>query len=237
MRLLVTRPDEDASATIAALERRGHEAIVAPLLVIRPLIEAVIPARKWQAILITSANGARAVGRHLDFETLKSTLVLAVGPASAEAAREVGFVSVASAGGNVETLEALVASRLDPEAGPVLHVAGKITAGDLKGGLEARGFCFVRAVLYEAQVVAQLPAVAREALEGGRIDGVLLYSPRTATTFADLVRKAELLPTLTSVTAYCLSAAVAKALQGLSFGDIKVSDEPSEDALLSLIGN
>ena len=237
MRLLVTRPDEDASATIAALEALGHEAIAAPLLTIQPMVEAAIPDEAWQAILITSANGARAIAGHADFEKFKSIPVLTVGAASAEAAREAGFISVVSAEGNVELLVELVVSELDPSAGPLLHVAGSVTAGDLKGGLEKHGFRVVRVVLYEAQVAERLPDAAREALAAGKVDGILFYSPRTAASFATLVRKAELDAALKTLTAYCLSAPVAKALAGLPFCDIQVSDEPKQPALLSLIGN
>ena len=236
MRLLVTRPDEDASATIAALEALGHEAIASPLLTIRPIADAVIPDEAWQAILITSANGVRAIAGHSDFEKFKSIPVLTVGAASAEAAREAGFTSVVSAEGNVESLVTLAASKLDPSSGPLLHVAGSVTAGDLKGGLETPGFRVARVVLYEAQAAEYLPDAAREALAAGTLDGVLFYSPRTAASFAALVRAAGLDGSLKSLTAYCLSAPVAEALEGLPFCDIQVSDEPRQSALLSLIG-
>ena len=237
MRLLVTRPDEDASATIAALEALGHEAIASPLLTIQSMVDAAIPDENWQAILITSANGARAIAAHADFERLKSVPVLTVGAASAEAAHEAGFSSVVSAEGNVDTLVALAASKLNPSAGPLLHVAGSVTAGDLKGGLEAHGFRVERVVLYEALAAEHLPGMAREVLEAGTVDGVLFYSPRTAASFANLVREAELEAALKTLTAYCLSAPVAEALAGLPFCDIRVSDEPKQPALLSLIGN
>jgi len=237
MRLLVTRPDEDASATIAALEALGHEAIASPLLTIQPIAGAAIPDRAWQAILVTSANGARAIAAHPDFEKLKSIPVLTVGAASAEAAREAGFTSVVSAEGNVDLLVELVASKLEPSAGPLLHVAGSVTAGDLKGGLETKGFRVVRVVLYEAQAAKHLLDVAREALMAGTIDGVLFYSPRTAASFATLVKAVGLEATLKPLIAYCLSAPVAEALVGLPFCDIQVSDEPRQSALLSLIGN
>ena len=236
MRLLVTRPDEDASATIAALEALGHEAVAAPLLTIEPLADAAIPDEAWQAILITSANGVRAIAGHPDFKKFRSVPVLTVGAASAEAAREAGFVSVVSAEGNVELLVELAASKLDPSSGPLLHVAGSVTAGNLKGGLEAQGFRVVRVVLYQAQAAKHLPEAARDALTAGTIDGVLFYSPRTAASFAALVRAAELEATLKPLTAYCLSAPVAEALAGLPFCDIRVSAEPRQSALLSLIG-
>ena len=89
----------------------------------------------------------------------------------------------------------------------------------------------------QQHLAERLPDPAREALEGGQVDGILFYSPRTAATFAALVRVAQLEPCLAPMTAFCLSGPVAEALNGLPFRDIQVSDEPRQGALLSLIGN
>ena len=63
MRLLVTRPEADAAALAGILAGRGHEPIMAPVMSIRFLDQAAIPSRAWQALLVTSANGARALAR------------------------------------------------------------------------------------------------------------------------------------------------------------------------------
>ncbi|HUD53168.1 uroporphyrinogen-III synthase [Parvibaculum sp.] len=233
MRLLVTRPDEDQDGLAEALRAMGHQAIAAPLLAIRPLADAAIPDTPYQALLVTSANGARAVGaRRRDMARLAALPVLAVGEASAEAARAAGFADVASAGGDVEALIELALRRLAPGGGPLLHVAGSVTAGDLKGGLEAHGFSVDRVALYEAVAADCLPEAAIEALGTGAADGVLFYSPRTARSFASLIRAAGLEQTLVTLTAYCLSGAVADALAGLPFKAIETATEPTQAALL-----
>ncbi|HEX7775548.1 MAG TPA: uroporphyrinogen-III synthase, partial [Parvibaculum sp.] len=79
MRLLVTRPDEDAGPLAAALAAMGHEAVVAPLLTIRMLRDVALPDQRWQAILITSANGARALALRRAAVALASVPVVAVG--------------------------------------------------------------------------------------------------------------------------------------------------------------
>jgi uroporphyrinogen-III synthase len=64
VRALVTRPREDAEKLAAALAARGIEAVLAPLLTIRPLPDSkerlapLLPGA--QAVLFTSANGVRA---------------------------------------------------------------------------------------------------------------------------------------------------------------------------------
>ncbi|MFZ2467312.1 MAG: uroporphyrinogen-III synthase, partial [Parvibaculum sedimenti] len=135
----------------------------------------------------------------------------------------------------VHALAGLVLGRLSPGGGPLLHVAGAVTAGDLKGMLEARGFSVDRAVLYEAVTAEQLPEAAASALGEGRVDGALFYSPRTARQFAELVRIAGLEQELVTVTAYCLSTAVADALAGLPFKAVEIAAEPSQTSLLELL--
>ena len=233
MRLLVTRPEQESEALAGELEARGHEVTIAPLLSIRYLDGISLPGRDWQALLVTSANGARALGRLADPQ-LKQIPVLAVGEASAAAAYAEGFLDVRAAEGDVHALDALAARVLDPARGPLFHAAGSVLAGDLKAMLEARGFEVMRLALYEAEKRA-LPQSVTDALKAGRIDGVLFFSPRTAAHFASLVREAGIESSLCGVTAICLSAAVARELDGLAFGAVQAAAEPSLRALMALI--
>lgn len=235
MRLLVTRPDEDAGSLVELLAEMGHEAVSAPLMEIRLQREVKIPDTPYQAILITSANGARAIGQRLEIARLRNIPVLAVGGASAEASREAGFRDVEAAGGDVTSLVDLALRRLEPGAGPLLHAAGSVVAGDLKGDLEARGFSVDRVILYEAIAAEHMPEAASEALKSETLSGVLLYSPRTARIFSALVREAGLEDRLRPLAAYCLSQAVAEGLAGLPFARVHVAREPSQAALLELL--
>lgn len=235
MRLLLTRPEGDSAALAQLLRGMGHEVVIAPLLTIRFIEDARIPRRDWQALMVTSANGARALGRHARAGELVTIPVLAVGEASAEAVREQGFTEVRAAGGDVDALAELAAVVLEPSKGPLLHVAGSVVAGDLVSVLGAKGFVVERAVLYEARMATSLPEGAEEELKRGAIEGVLFYSPRTARNFAHLADGAGLADKLGDVTAYCLSRAVAEALGALRFQAVKIASEPSQKALLALI--
>ncbi len=235
MKLLVTRPEADNAALVEVLAALGHEAVVAPLLAIRFLDEAELPVRNWQALLVTSANGARALGRRRDVDSLRNLPVFAVGQASAEELLREGFTHVTAAGGDVDALTALLVASLRPGGGPLLHVAGSVVAGDLGSSLAAHGFKVERAVLYEAERATRLPGAARDALENRSLAGVLLYSPRTARTFVSLVTKACLEDRLGGVTAYCLSQAVADAVKDLPLLRTRVAREPEQSALLALI--
>lgn len=233
MRLLITRPREDAEPLAALLGERGIETALEPLM---SIIDSDTPAPDLsgvQALLITSANGIRAFARRV---ADRDIAVCAVGDASARAAGDLGFGDVASASGDVEALAAMVKADRDPGAGALLHVAGTDVAGDLSGLLEAAGFEVLRAVLYEARAAESLSGETREALEARTLDGILLFSPRTAALFAELVTDAGVSETCRDLIAYCLSPAVAEKAQSLAWRDVVVATEPSQEALLRALG-
>lgn len=235
MRVLVTRPAEDGAATAARLAALGHESVLAPLMEVR-FMDETLSLDGVQAILITSANGARALaGAVHDGAPGRDLPVYTVGRASAEAARQAGFADVTAAGGDVDHLAGMVKAMLDPTDGALVHVAGTVTAGDLAGALAAAGFDVRRAVLYAAEPARTLPAAAHDALAAGRIDAVMLFSPRTARLFAGLVRTAGLDGHCRTMLALCLSQAVAEALDDLDFAEIRVAASPDQDSLMALL--
>lgn len=236
MRILVTRPAHDAERLAAQLAARGHEALVAPLMEIVPRPDAALPLAGARGVLLTSANGARALATHGDIAAARALPVFAVGEATAAAAREAGFDSVAVAQGDVETLAALVVRSMTPGTGHLVHVAGRDRAGDLSGALARRGFAVETAVLYSADAAEQLPREAAQALKQGRLDGVILYSPRSAVLYARLAADAGLAEQARALTHFALSPAVAEALQALAPRDIRVAARPEQEALLALLG-
>ena len=103
-RLLVTRPAEDAGPLVAALKEIGAEATVEPLLAIVFHPGPPLDLQGVQALLVTSANGARAFARRNAERALR---VLTVGEASARESRALGFATVESASGDVAALARL----------------------------------------------------------------------------------------------------------------------------------
>ncbi len=232
MRVLVTRPEEDAAALVVALQARGHEALVEPMLTVVPAA-GVTPPRDLdgvQALLFTSANGARAFARLSERRDLP---VFAVGDASAEAARTAGFAAVESAGGNVDDLARLAIGRLNPADGVLYQAAANRLAGDLKGALEAAGFTLRREKLYQTVPVTDLSANLRRELAAGQVAAATFFSPRTAATFAGLVEKMGLAGSCAETTALCFSEAVADQLRGLDWRAVLVAERPNQNSLLA----
>ncbi|MCW8916381.1 MAG: uroporphyrinogen-III synthase [Magnetovibrio sp.] len=232
MRLLVTRPSADSAPLLAQLKRMGHEGLSAPLLDISVLPGDELNMDGVQALLFTSANGARAfAGRSYE----RCLPALCVGDATAREALALGFEDVKSASGDVVALAQLVERECQPNGGTLLHPAGSKVAGDLAGRVEAAGFSYRREVLYQAIKADELPQEAKDAIQAGSLGGVLMYSPRTGAAFARLVDKAGLTAHLNQVDAYCLSDAVAQEVQDLAWRRVKISATPDQASLLALL--
>lgn len=237
LRLLITRPAEDAEPLARRLRDLGHSPMIEPMLDMVWLDGPAPELKDVQALLFTSANGVRAFTRRTG--RLDRT-VYAVGDATARAAREAGFTTVESAGGDVYALADLVGARARPEAGVLLHVAGTVVAGDLSGLLTAKGFSVRREAMYEALPSARLGLFTAAALAEGRMDAVLIFSPRTGRSFVRLVAEAGLLDRCRTVDALCLSPAVSEAVrtcnaEQVPWRSVQVAERPEQDSLLALL--
>jgi uroporphyrinogen-III synthase len=224
-RVWITRSQPGADATAERVRALGHEALVAPLLAMRALDGVRIDLAGVVALAFTSANGVRAFADNSPDRSLK---VFAVGAATAQAARGVGFRTVLSADGDVDALAEGIAARRNELRGVVLHPGAAEPAGDLTGALELRGVEARRLVLYETAPIA----LAEPDLESLRTaDVVLLHSPRGAQALAKVL-KARPAPGLRALG---LSKAVIKPLVRTPLAARAYPPMPIEGALLNLI--
>ncbi len=235
---IITRPVSDSARFAEVVRKAGHVVLSSPLLSIRFCEDADIPDRDWQAVAVTSANGARAVACHPMRERIVRAKAVTVGPASTKAARAAGFSDILQAQGDVEAVIWLIREQLDPAAGPILYASGAVTRGDLEGELSASGFEVVRAVLYEAVRAEQLSREVRDFLASGDRSTVALYSPRSAKIWAALARAAGLEAEAARQDYGCLSRNVERALRGELdvTGRVTVPQRPDEAAFLETLG-
>lgn len=232
-RALITRPQEDSADAAIALARRGITPVLAPMMRIE-YAEADIESEVTlaQAVLFTSRNGVRAFSR---LSQRRDVTVLAVGDSTASLARDSGFVNVESADGDSADLARLTIDRLDPANGLLFHAAGAAVAGDLTESLNKAGFKTVRRTVYEAKALDALADDTATALRDRTLDYVLFFSPRTGRIFIELVKKAGLEKTCDSLTAICLSEAVALEIADLEWRDTVIARLPTTTALLAVI--
>ena len=232
-RALITRPQEDSADAAIALARRGITPVLAPMMQIEYAAQDIgNEVSLAQAILFTSRNGVRAFARLVPTRDIR---VLAVGDSTAALAREMGFVNVESAQGDSADLGRLTIERLKPSDGLLFHAAGATVAGDLTEALNKAGFKTVRRALYEAKAAETLADDTVTALRDRTLDYVLFFSPRTGRIFADLVEKAGLANTCDSLTAICLSDAVASEIADIKWREVRVARQPTTTALLAVI--
>jgi len=231
VRLLVTRPAGEAERTAARLEALSHRAVLAPMLQFEaiPLPESLPePA----AIAFTSANAIVPVEASPASRHWRKLPVFCVGDRTAAAARAAGFADVRSAEGDVAELARLMIGTLSPGFGPILYAAAEQRRGDLDGELVRAGHVVDLVETYRMRPADELPPPAATALRQGTLDGVLLYSNRTALTLWQLAEAAGLGEAVARLPAFALSPAV---LAGLAFETAATAGSPNEDALFALL--
>jgi uroporphyrinogen-III synthase len=229
MRVVVTRPQPDGERTAAALRARGHDVLEAPLMQVEA-IDADLSGG-WGGVVITSANAPAAIAANAALDALIKLPLFAVGRRSAEAARQVGFAEVSSAGGDVRDLVQLLTERHADAAAPLLYLAGEDRAADLIGELNVHGIAAEMRIVYRA-VGAPFPSVLVDALKTGAIDAVLHFSKRSADNYLAGAKAAGLLGEALSVRHFCLSAQIARPLEEAGVSHVAIAPRPSETALI-----
>ena len=220
-RVWITRAQPGAARSAARLTALGFEPVVAPLLAIRPLPDALAQAPDFAtvaALAFTSPNGVEAFAALTP--DLRDRPVFAVGDATAQAARDAGFTDARSAAGDIHALAALIAAT--PPDGLILAPGAREPAGDLPALLSDHAV--QRLPVYRAEETgAAVPA---------DFDAVLLHSPRAARALATV-----LTPDLAANrVAVCISAAAAAPLAALSFAERHTAEAPDETSMLTALG-
>lgn len=235
MRVLVTRPEPDASTTKAALETAGLEAVVSPLMTINfEPVEDLGPGHV-QAIIVTSRNAVRSLAKSPVLQGLIDLPVFAVGPRTAQDAHDLGFHGVMEGPGTASELPGLIFSHSDPAGGKLVHFAGYKLAFDLEGALKERGFEVQTARCYHAQNAEQFTPAAENALRSGLLDAVVLMSPEASRTYARLLISSGLEAKAADVACVCISKSTADALKPFKPKSVNVAERANLEEVLALV--
>lgn len=210
--IAVLRPEPGNGVTAAAIEARGRIAIRMPLFAVRPVAWEVPDPRSFDALILTSANAVRHGGPGLS--ALRHLPVHAVGEATAEAARQMGF-HIAHVG--TEGAESLVAQAEAAGIRRALHLAGQErTLGP--GGIVAQ----------VATVYASEPRAPQDA---ARLAGsvALIQSARAGARLGEVVDGADLARGGIALVAVSMRAARAA---GTGWERVVAPGETSSEALI-----
>lgn len=235
MHVLVTRPEPDALKLKGVLEQRGHRATATPLLAVAYDGLEAEELEGVTTLVATSRHGLRALVGTAALEAARALTVIAVGAATAEEARRMGFARVVKGPGTAADLGPMIAAILDPMEEVLLHLAGERLAADLAGELQLMGFRVAARPVYRMEPASALPAGVVADLAKGRIDAVLLMSPQTAAVWVRLVKRHQLVATAGAVAHLCLSEAVAARLAGLGPVPTLIANAPSLEEMLALV--
>ena len=219
MPVLCIRPQPGCSATIGAGAAIGLDITACPLFEIAPVAWTAPDPAAYDALLVGSANAFRHGGAQLD--ALRGLSVHAVGQATADAAREAGFVIGAVGKGGLQSL-------LDREEARDMHflrLAGRDrVALDTPDSVEVSEM-----VVYESRPSA-LPGGMAQMVRGGAV--VMLHSAVAAEHFASEIERLGLEPSIISIAA--LGPRIAAAA-GEGWLCIETASTPTDAALLALV--
>jgi uroporphyrinogen-III synthase len=239
MAILVTRPQPDNAATVAALRAKGFEALPAPMLRFEAVAFQDDSDAGYGAVIVTSANALRAVAGQAAIVRLKELPLFAVGERTADAARDSGFHNVISADGDATALRELmvesVRAKTLKKTTTLLYLAGADLARDLAGELGERGFNVVTQTTYRMAPVVNLPPDVCGAFAAHGIEAVLHYSRRSARAFLDAARAGGVEISALAIPQCCLSEAIASIVRDAGATQVMVAASPDEKALFDVL--
>ncbi|MGZ8297756.1 MAG: uroporphyrinogen-III synthase [Allosphingosinicella sp.] len=206
MRLLILRPEPGASETAERARAMGLDPVVAPLFAIAGVPAPPVEDRRYDAVLLTSANGARHAPAGLT-----ALPCFAVGESTAAAARKAGFADVRTG-----SCDGAVAAAMMAAAGVkrALHLCGRDHLP-----VEAAGVEIERRIVYAAE------PEPHERFEGPAV--AMIHSARAGARFAQLAGDRA------AIAVAAISPAAAAAA-GEGWAKKAVAAEPRDQALLEL---
>ncbi len=233
-RVLVTRPEPEASQTAARLKDSGYAPVILPLFETTALAAQVssIPDGAG-AVAITSANAIRHVSRDI-VDALQHLDCFCVGAKTADAARSIGFSSVIEGPGDAEGLAAMIVD--SAFGGTLVYLCGRVRKPDLEAAARTAAIAVVAVEVYDTRAIARSHKATLSVLQGATIDIALVYSVNAAHALDGLGRAPGISHLFEETEFLCISDRVAAALSGDKNRRILASPEPTEEALLLLMG-
>lgn len=233
--ILLTRPEAQSARFAQELRSVLAEVDIVTVPLMAPqFLMPMIPAQKFAAIVLTSETGAEAARRISAAGPVLPGLAYCVGDRTALAARDAGLQAVSAQGNAANLVRDLVARGV---VGPLLHVRGRDSRGDVAENLNLAGIETFSVIAYAQQ---EQPGGAEmlTILRGTQPVLVPLFSPRSARMFAEKALAAK--PTV-PIYVVALSAAVVAELAPLAPDLIEIATRPDSaamiEAIITLIGD
>ena len=243
MAVLVTRPHPDNAATAAALNAKGFEVVLAPMLRFEPFAIEEQPDADYVGVIATSANALRAIAPHSIKDSLLDLPLFTVGEHTADEARSLGFRNIVpnddarerGAAALPDLVEQRLAADRHRAGDALLYLAGADITRDLASELGERGFTVITHTTYRMVAATRLPDEARDAFAAHRIEAILHYSRRSAGAFIAAVGAAGVEISALALPQCCISDAVAMVLRDAGATHVAVARATDEQSLLDAV--
>ncbi len=222
--VLLTRPKAQSRRFAAALAERfgpGLRVAISPLMVLR-VLPAELPPGPFAGIVLTSEAGAMVAGAWNGLPRR----AWCVGDRTAAAARAAGFDAVSAQGDAGALIARILASG---ERGPLLHLRGQDSRGDVAARLSDAGIPTAEAVVY-AQAPQPPTAEAHALLTGSPPVVLPLFSPRSALLF-----RASLAEIRAPLHVAAISPDTADAAHDLRPARLITAARPDAEAMLDAV--
>lgn len=215
--IVITRPRDDAEKLAADLTEKGFYCITEPILSMHTLYantESLENALEFkpQAILATSKH---AISAFAELTGVRSVPLVTVGRTTGSYALHHGFYNVVFANGTAKSLVSFISGGYSPENGRLLYIRGKDVSTDIATQLEAEKFIVDSVIVYEAKRARKLSEQLCKAITENKISSVAFYSQNTAKTYARLVKNSGIVQHHETITALCMSQAIAERVRSL----------------------
>lgn len=233
MRVLVIRPEPDATRTATLLREWGHQALVAPV-----LRTEILPSDLPEAadlVVLTSGNAVRALEGRAELARLADIPAVAVGEATATAARAAGFRSVVSADGRAADVARVVARLGLPGGARVFYPAAQERADPLEARLEALGLTVALVPVYRTVAVTDWPQAAVDEIDAGAVDVVQVMSRRSGVVLLDLVRRYGIQSAARRISLHAISSDAVTPDLAAAFASVTIATMPNLDGLVACL--
>jgi len=228
---LVTRALPQAKETAEKLEKMGIKTLVEPCIRIQfNYQQESISFKKNTIIIVTSKNGAEAFAMACSNHNFR---IITVGRKAQDFLCSKGFSQVIHSAKHMNDLLKYIKLNFVPREDEFIYFRARHVAKNLKSALPDHHFREV--ISYEAVAKTNFSKVLIELIKEGKINGLLLYSARTAKIFAELAEKAGISKFLDKMIIFCLSPSLVEVCRAIPHREIFTAATPTENSLLKLV--
>jgi uroporphyrinogen-III synthase len=228
--VILTRPAAQGQRFAQGLTEKLGERI---RLIQSPLLAPTFFSPRWpdisfRGVVFTSETAVEGSVKLLQSGIRLPMLAYCVGDHTADMARQAGFDAKSSNGNAANLVQTIKSAQ---EVGPLLHLRGEESRGDVAEGLSLAGIETIEAILY-AQRAQQLSTDAVAAIADGNPIVFPVFSPRTGAILAK-----ELRPHFSRTPWFlvAMSDAVQDAVTHPGFRGIFVARQPNAEAMIEAV--